>query len=156
MKPANAGVLTPVKSQDLLSTVHGACNDKIKSKKTNNHSMNTLGTKIINVCSKLLDNQWTLAGLLIISIFTVVYGITLVRSGMMPSTPDKKPSINYIQEYSGDEKCQRGLHFLIALNKLWLSTSTAPDPEQVPGGQCTTGNSGLFGVSLTIRVSLTF
>lgn len=73
----------------------------------------------------------------------------------MPLIPDENPPIKYIQEYTGDDTCQRGLGFFIAINKLWLSNSTVPSLEQVQGWHCTTGNSGLFGVSLTIRVSLT-
>ena len=118
--------------------------------------MNILGSKIINLVSRLLEDQRILVGLLIISILTVVYSFSHVRSDLMQLIPEGKPPVNYIQEYSGNEMCQqRGLCFFIAINKLWLSISTVPAPEQIQGGRCNTGNSDLCGDSLAIRVSLT-
>lgn len=101
-----------------------------------------------------MEQQWILAWLLIMSMFTVVYGIARVSSDMIPLIPVEKPPKNFIQQYSMDEKCQRGLNFLIALNNMWLSNSKVPATEQVQDRRCTTGNSDVIGVTLTIRVSL--
>lgn len=117
--------------------------------------MNIMGSKIIKLCGRVLGDQRILAGLLVICIFTVAYGVVHVRSNMMPLPLDKKPSVEHTQEYSEYEKCQSGLRFFIAINRLWLSLSTVPNTEHIQGGSCTPGNYYVCGDSLTIRVSLT-
>ena len=102
-----------------------------------------------------MEKKSILAWIVIISVFTVVYGTALVRMDGMPVVPEGKPPIQNIQGYPGGEKCQRGLRLFIAINNLWLSISTVRGLEQIQGGHCTTAGHDLCGGTVILKFSLT-